>query len=99
MSKPKTSNKFRLYVRHYCDTCGSRIFPFDKFENRTEVISTKNGTKQRILLYSSNNRDVNIRRAWCWSCDGFRMCTRLTEDKILQLYIQRKGIMIRDKTR
>ena len=92
MSKQK---RIRIYVRHYCSECGSRIFPFDKYEDRTEVSSmAKNG--QRILLKTANHKDADNRVAWCWSCNQFVDCQRLEEDDFLQRYIKRKGVSVRD---
>jgi hypothetical protein len=92
--KRVSSTRFRIYVRHHCRNCGSRIFPFDKYENRTEVSSAVN-KQRRVLLYSANARDVTNRMAWCWSCKAFVSCERLTEDEILLMYLQRKGVVTR----
>ena len=86
--------RIKIYVRHHCKYCGSRIFPFDKFEQRTEVTSMVN-KQRKILLYSANTKDVNNRVAWCWACKAFVPCRRLTEDEILELYLRRRGVSMR----
>jgi hypothetical protein len=89
---------FRLYVRHYCSKCGSRVFPFDKYENLTEYtpkVGKPHTPIKRPLLYSYNQRDPDNRVAWCWACDKMMPCERLTEREIYRLYIARDGVITR----
>lgn len=96
MQKQKRS-RFRMHVRHYCDRCGSRVFPFDKYEARTEMPGSPehNSNPHRVLLYSANTKDVENRTAWCWACGGFTRAKRLDEEAILRLYLARKGVVTR----
>jgi hypothetical protein len=82
--------RIRIYVRHYCVMCGGRTFPFDKYERRTEASSTVD-RKRKVLLYSANSNPKK-RIAWCFSCNRFTPCKRLSEEEILILYLNRRGV-------
>jgi hypothetical protein len=89
----RRSRGLRLYVRHYCNRCGSRIFPFDKYEDRT--VAPDPGKKGGPVLLQSSNSDPEHRTAWCWSCDGWVPCVRKDEREILKLYLARRGVVTR----
>ncbi len=96
-SHVKTSHVrgFRMYVRHHCEVCKSRVFPFDKYEVATEApVLGRRG--EPILLRSANAHDVEERLAWCWSCNQWRRAVRLTEKDFLLMYLKRKGVVVRD---
>ena len=97
--------RYRVHSRHHCKKCGGRVFPFDGYDLRTEMPLSINVRKAKPdlerppILLSSANRDPDERVAWCWSCDGWRECNRITGDQILQLYIERRGIVTRPPAR
>lgn len=84
----------RILVRHYCIECGSRVTPFDKFEERTE--SPEVGKNETVILLKSYNAEHREDRiAWCFSCKSFKRAERLGESEILELYSKRRGVRIR----
>jgi hypothetical protein len=84
----------RLYVRHHCSHCQARVFPFDMYEDG--VIAPVRGRKKKeILLATHNQRDVENRQAWCFSCGRFVRCVRMTEVEFLRLYNERRGVKVR----
>ena len=85
---------FRMYVRHHCAVCKSRVFPYDKYESLTE--SPRLGKNSRpVLLASDNGRDPEDRLAWCWSCNQWRPAIRMREKDFLLMYLKRKGVIVR----
>ena len=86
--------RFRTYVRHYCSSCGSRIFPFDKYDSDVIVPGKR---KDQVLLTSTNADDPDHRKAWCWSCNRMSACKRETEAEFLRRYIARRGIVTRER--
>jgi hypothetical protein len=94
MPRRRNAHIKHVLVRHYCTKCHSRLFPFDKFETRTE--SPELGKKENPILlktYNSTHREERI--AWCWSCNCFRVAERMGESEILELYMRRKGVRTR----
>jgi hypothetical protein len=94
MPRRKNPQIKHVLIRHHCTKCRSRVFPFDKFEKRTE--SPEPGRKENpILLTTYNQTHRELRIAWCWSCGRFRTCERLGESEILEMYLRRNGIRTR----
>ena len=83
-----------MHVRHYCEDCGSRVFPFDSYE--ADTIAPAPGKRKTHILLTSSNSDPEDRQAWCWACGGWRQCVRLMEHQIAQLYISRRGVISRN---
>jgi hypothetical protein len=83
----------RMRVQHRCCVCNSRVFPFDSQDVRTES-PWRDPTDRQILL-STSNADPDNRTAWCWACDTWVSCVRLVEHEILQMYLNRKGVVVR----
>lgn len=92
--RKRRSSSMRVQTRHYCRECGSRVFPFDKYEDLT--VSPRAGKRfGAVLLGSYNAGSPDTRVAWCWSCNAFVGCKRLVEHEWLQLYLARKGVVTR----
>lgn len=100
MTKRRGHSFKHLLVRHYCDSCGGRVFPFDSFETRTE--SPEHGARnvdQFPLLKSWNAAHKTDRRAWCFAEEKWVKANRLVEDEIRSLYNDRKGVYLRGQQR
>ena len=96
MPKAKRSHQFKhILVRHHCVECNARVFPFDKYEDRTEAPTEG----KPVLLQSWNARHKDERRAWCWVCEQFRPCKRLIEREIREMYLRRRGVITRAPAR
>ena len=96
-SRSRRSGRKRLYVRHYCTRCGGRVFPFDQYEAATEAHSV-GASGAPILLRTYNAKDPEDREAWCFSCNRLVAARRMTEVEFLQLYINRRGVVVREAT-
>jgi hypothetical protein len=86
------TTRVRIHVRHYCLRCRSRVFPWDKYD--ADVLDPKN---TEVLLRSANNARKVLRTAWCWSCNEWHTCVREDEKTFLRRYLNRKGVVVREK--
>lgn len=89
---PKRAVAVHVMTRHYCDQCGGRVFPFDQRDRRVEFPEE---VGHPLLLTTYNHRHPTERLAWCFGCNAFVACKRLTEREILDLYAKRRGVVYR----
>lgn len=95
LPKTKAQKRTRMSVRHFCRKCNMRVYPFDRFEHNS--IAPVHGKRQEeILLESLNTAHPDERIAWCWRCNAYRRVIRLTEDKFIEFYLNRKGVRYRE---
>lgn len=88
------NGRIREYVQHKCDDCGSLVRPYTKFD--AETVAPELGKKgQEILLRTYNSYNPENRIGWCWSCKDFRGLTRVSEAEIWNMYLRRRGVVVR----
>jgi hypothetical protein len=85
------------YGRHYCTSCGDRVFPGDTFEMLTEA-PAPGARGNPILLRSANqkrrkdNPDDLSQIAWCWRESKWVETVREDRNTIALRYLKRKGV-------
>jgi len=88
-----------LYHRHYCRSCGQRVYPYDSLEALT-VAPEAGARGGPILLYSANSRKARTeegpgRLAWCWSENKWVETYRETRFDTMLRYLKRNGVEFR----
>lgn len=96
----RAARRLRVVVsgRHFCSTCGNRVFPYDGMERQTEAPLDEG--RGRVLLFSANSyRNANdlAKLAYCWACERFVETERVTRGELIQRYLTRRGVSIRFK--